>query len=188
MVSNCVSLLLCLLYYSSQDLKPSNVAVNEDCELRVRPTLHLNQQILYCNLWTQSLRIIVYLSDRSLTLDWPGKQMTRWQGTWQLAGIERRRSCWIGCTTIRMVRLYGFYQVVIIFLETKSLNVHSLNLWCFCSSWYLVSGMHYGGAAEGKSLVSWHWLYPLSAWHESTAICRVFFPILATIFHYLESR
>lgn len=29
-------LLLCLLYCHSQDLKPSNVAVNEDCELRVR--------------------------------------------------------------------------------------------------------------------------------------------------------
>lgn len=30
------SLLLCLLYSLCQDLKPSNVAVNEDCELRVR--------------------------------------------------------------------------------------------------------------------------------------------------------
>lgn len=33
-------LLLYLLYYLCQDLKPSNVAVNEDCELRVRLQLY----------------------------------------------------------------------------------------------------------------------------------------------------
>lgn len=35
---------VCLLFYLSQDLKPSNVAVNEDCELRVRMTFSLNVQ------------------------------------------------------------------------------------------------------------------------------------------------
>lgn len=65
------------------------------------------------------------------------------------------------------------------------MSVERLNLWCFCSSWYLVSGMHYGRAAEGKSPFSWHWLYPLSAWLASTAICS-FSPLLAPAFHYLS--
>lgn len=94
---------LCLLLYLSQDLKPSNVAVNEDCELRVRLTLCLNLRIFYSKLWT-SFKKKIFLSRRSLTLGWPDRQTMRWQGMLRLAGIERRRSCWTGCTTIRMVR------------------------------------------------------------------------------------
>lgn len=52
----------------------------------------------------------------------------------------------------------------------------ALNLWCFSSSWYLVSGVHYGRAAEGKGPFSRHWLYPLHAWKESTAAAAIFYP------------
>lgn len=46
----------------------------------------------------------VFLSSRSLTLDWPDRRMMRWQAMWRHAGTELLRSCWTGCTTIRMVR------------------------------------------------------------------------------------
>lgn len=43
--------------------------------------------------------------------------------------------------------------------------------------------MHYGRAAEGESPFSWHWLYPLSACQESTAVCSFCF----FVFFYLLS-
>lgn len=102
-----------LLCHLCQDLKPSNVAVNEDCELRVRlifsdwglkpayrsftPTCELHQL-------KKKKKKTAFLSRRYSTLDWPDRRTTRWQGTWRHAGTERRRSCWTGCTIIRTVR------------------------------------------------------------------------------------
>ncbi len=45
-----IMILSSFAFYLSQDLKPSNVAVNEDCELRVRPTFSLNLQIPHFHL------------------------------------------------------------------------------------------------------------------------------------------
>lgn len=50
------------------------------------------------------MKTTAFLSSRSLTLDWPDRRMTRWQAMWRHAGIGLLRSCWTGCTTIRMVR------------------------------------------------------------------------------------
>lgn len=45
-----ISLYLCvsLLFLSRQDLKPSNLAVNEDCELKVR-NKHCALRVIYVN-------------------------------------------------------------------------------------------------------------------------------------------
>lgn len=126
----------------------------------------------------------VFLHSRSSTLDWPDRRTTRWRDMWPRAGTERPRSCWTGCTTTRTVRCFQ----TDIYLSNCSLSLEgcllkcfymwaeALNLWCFSSSWYLVSGVHYGRAAEGKGPFSRHWLYPLHAWKESTAAAAIFYP------------
>lgn len=100
------SLLLCLLYYLCQDLKPSNVAVNEDCELRVRVRRDTRKHFPLQRMTCINSKESVFLHSRSSTLDWPDRRTTRWRDMWPRAGTERPRSCWTGCTTTRTVRCF----------------------------------------------------------------------------------
>lgn len=78
------------------------------------------------NAWLQTFQFhpwrkkTVFLSSRSLTLDWPDRRMTRWQAMWRHAGIGLLRSCWTGCTTIRMVRRFQTADFLCSFLTSSS--------------------------------------------------------------------
>lgn len=74
------------------------------------------------------------------------------------------------------IQLFGSLFLKGCLLKCFYMWAEALNFWCFSSSWYLVSGVHYGRAAEGKGPFSRHWLYPLHAWKESTAAAAIFYP------------
>lgn len=93
---------------SPQDLKPSNLAVNEDCELKVRKkTLFVKSFIPQCDVLSRTHSLVISyrrfehhcLSHRSWISVWQGTQMMKWPVMSPRGGTELQRSCWIGCTT-----------------------------------------------------------------------------------------
>lgn len=90
-----------------QDLKPSNLAVNEDCELRVGTAFLKKKTRLLLSDWRNVVGwpaafLLSHL--RSWTSAWRGTPTMRWRVMWPRGGTEPLRSCWTGCTTTWQVR------------------------------------------------------------------------------------
>ena len=145
-----------------QDLKPSNVAVNEDCELRVGLSFSWNVQTFppptvrspSFKQYTPVLQILDFGLARQTDDEMTGYVATRWY---------RAPEIMLNWMHYNQNGEIPSSPVSLIFKDTNNRPAEWFNLWCFCSSWYLVSGMHHGRAPEGESPFSWHWLYPLSA-------------------------
>lgn len=151
-------------FFFNQDLKPSNLAVNEDCELKVRIPLLFFYPTDVCIL--QSTPHSLKLLFRFWTLVWRGTPTTRWPATWPRAGIVRLRSCWTGCITTWQVNgdgaLVGIIRCLSAHHDWKIVGLlFSVVMLLFvCSSGHLVSGVYNGRTAHWKNFVSWYWSYP----------------------------
>lgn len=85
-----------------QDLKPSNLAVNEDCELKVSELqwTHLKHWFIHkCEYFANNSAFCTSMAPRFWTLVWRGTLMMRWPAMWPPAGTVPQRSCWTGCIT-----------------------------------------------------------------------------------------